>query len=72
MKDLELEIKKGQEHFNKLLKEQIKRAQNLEKEEDFVDYSKLNTIKIAIVKGDGIGPIITSVAEKVLNILLFP
>lgn len=70
MKDLELEIKKGQEHFNKLLKEQIKRAQNLEKEEDFVDYSKLNTIKIGIVKGDGIGPIITSVAEKILNILL--
>ena len=70
MDNLELEIKKGEEHFKKLLKEQIKRAENLEKEEDFVNYSKLKTIKIGIVKGDGIGPIIVSVAEKVLNILL--
>lgn len=70
MQDLDLEIKKGEEHFKNILKEQLKRAQNLEKEEDFVNYSELKTIKIAIVKGDGIGPLIVSVAEKVLNILL--
>lgn len=37
---------------------------------DFTDYSKLETIKIGVCGGDGIGPIISAEAEKVLKYIL--
>ena len=42
----------------------------MKEQKDFVDYKKLKTIKIGIIKGDGIGPNIVSCAEKVLNAIL--
>ncbi len=64
------EIKVAGEKFCSLLKSQLKRVQEIKNQEDFTDYSKLKTIKIGIIEGDGIGPFIVSAALKVLNILL--
>ena len=64
------EIKLAGEKFCSLLKSQLKRVEEIKNQEDFTDYSKLKTIKIGIIEGDGIGPFIVSAALKVLNILL--
>ena len=37
---------------------------------DFVDYTKLDTLTIGVCGGDGIGPIITEAAQRVLEYLL--
>ena len=66
LKDME----KYGEFFCKLLKEQLKRAELIEANKNFVDYSKLKTIKIGILDGDGIGPVIVSAAEDILKFLL--
>ncbi len=58
------------EHFLNVLKQQFLRVEKMKEQKDFVDYKKLKTIKIGIIKGDGIGPNIVSCAEKVLNAIL--
>ena len=55
-------------HFEKLLNEQIDRAQRLEQTEAFAFTSR--PLRIAIAPGDGIGPTITACAESALRILL--
>ena len=56
------------EHFRQLLTEQLNRveAMNFEK----TDFSAKKTVTIGVVDGDGIGPIITQQATRVLNKLL--
>lgn len=49
------EIKNAQEKFSQLLSEQFDRIDRMKAEKDFIDYSKLDTIEIGIVGGDGIG-----------------
>lgn len=57
-------------HFEKLLCEQAERVERLKCEGDFVDYAKLDKIIIGVVGGDGIGPMITAQAARVLEYLL--
>ena len=64
MKELELAC----ESFRKLVQEQLDRVANAKSEK--VDYSTKKTVTIGIVDGDGIGPIITGEAVKVLEHLL--
>ena len=64
------DIEKYGELFCSLLKEQLKRAELIKSNKNFIDYSKLKTIKIGIVEGDGIGPVIVSAAEDILKFLL--
>ncbi len=64
------EIEKAGERFVSLLKGQMKRLEIIKNQGDFVDYSKLKTIRIGIINGDGIGPVIVSAAQDVLNFLL--
>ena len=64
MKELELAC----ESFKKLVQEQLDRIANANSEK--VDYSTKETITIGIVDGDGIGPIITGEAVKILEHLL--
>ena len=56
------------EHFRQLLTEQMNRveAMNFDK----TDFSAKKTVTIGVVDGDGIGPIITQQATRVLNKLL--
>jgi len=57
-------------HFRALLEKQIKRAEALEKNAEKVDFSALPQIVIGICGGDGIGPIITREATRLLEHLL--
>ncbi len=64
------EIEAAAEHFKKLLAEQLERNDNIKSVKDFVDYNTLETIVIGVCGGDGIGPIITKEAARVLEFLL--
>ena len=57
-------------HFKALLENQQQRAAMMREQKDFVNYSALPTIIIGICGGDGIGPVITHEAERVLRFLL--
>ncbi|MGN1001195.1 MAG: isocitrate/isopropylmalate dehydrogenase family protein [Oscillospiraceae bacterium] len=56
--------------FRTLLEEQSLRAERMEQAEPAVDYSKKDKIVIGVCPGDGIGPIITGEAARVLEKLL--
>ncbi len=58
------------EHFRALLNEQIARQQKMENDSGAVDYSTLDKIVIGVCGGDGIGPIISAEAERLLRFLL--
>ncbi len=68
--NFEEKINRAKEHFGKILEAQLKRFERLKKEEEWVDYSKLKPIIVGVVGGDGIGPYITSEAQRVLEHLL--
>lgn len=63
-------ISNATNHFEKLIKNQLDRIKTMKSQKDFVDYKNLDTIKIGICGGDGIGPVITKEAERVLKFLL--
>ena len=56
--------------FRKLMSDQLARVEDMKSQGDFVDYTKLDTIKIGVCGGDGIGPIISAQAKKVLEFIL--
>lgn len=58
------------EKFRKILSKQLARVEDMKAQGDFTDYSTLDTIRIGVCGGDGIGPIITAEAEKVLRFML--
>ena len=63
-------IERAKEHFGSLLERQIERVTAMKESADFVDYNALDTIKIGLLGGDGIGPAITDTARGVLERLL--
>jgi len=60
----------AKEKFGHLIEEQLKRVRAIESQGDWVDYTKLKRINIGIVPGDGIGPVITEQAKRVLSVVL--
>lgn len=58
------------EKFRKILLDQLERVEAMKNQGDFIDYSTLNPIVIGICGGDGIGPIITAEAHRMLEFLL--
>ena len=58
------------EKFRKLMADQLTRVEDMKAQGDFVDYDKLDCIKIGVCGGDGIGPIITAQARRVLEFIL--
>ena len=58
------------EKFRALLTSQLARVEDMKAQGDFLDYSALDTIRIGICGGDGIGPIISAEAERVLRFIL--
>ena len=64
------EIIQATEKFQKLLKRQLERAEQLKKNSKVIDYKKLDKIIIGICGGDGIGPIISKQAKRVLEYIL--
>ena len=72
---MQTEIYKNQldtacDKFRAILEAQLKRVEDMKSQGDFVDYSSLDTIKIGVCGGDGIGPTITHEARRVLEFLL--
>ena len=63
-------VENAKNHFEKLVKEQLNRIEDLKKGADWIDYSTLKPIIIGVAGGDGIGPEITKHAENVLKFLL--
>ncbi len=58
------------EKFRKILEEQLTRVEEMKAQDGFVDYAALDTIKIGVCGGDGIGPTITAAAREVLEYVL--
>ena len=58
------------EKFRAILEKQLSRVEDMKAQGDFTDYSALDTIKIGVCGGDGIGPIITKEAARVLKFML--
>lgn len=63
-------IEEAAEHFKALLKEQIERQERMEKAAVKTDFNSIPKLTIGLIDGDGIGPVIMSVAEKLLTELL--
>ena len=58
------------EKFRKILEQQLVRVEDMKAQGDFVDYSSLDKLIIGVCGGDGIGPIISAEAERVLKFML--
>ena len=64
------QIKSAVEKFEALIREQDARSEAIKQQGDFVDYDSLDKLTIGICGGDGIGPIITKEAARVLKFIL--
>lgn len=64
------QIEAAKEKFGRLLEKQLSRVEDMKAQGDFVDYRSLDKIVIGVCGGDGIGPAITSQAQRVLMYLL--
>ena len=58
------------EKFAALLEKQLARVERMKADNQMIDYTKLDKLIIGIVGGDGIGPIITGEAQRILETLL--
>lgn len=56
--------------YEKIIRMQLERVVKMKEQGDFLDYSNLPKLIIGVCGGDGIGPMITSMAEKALKSLL--
>lgn len=63
-------VEAAKERFGQLLEEQLERVEKMKGQGDFIDYKSLDRIIIGVCGGDGIGPAITSQAQRVLEFLL--
>ena len=63
-------IDRAKEHFGKLLENQMQRMERMKSQPDWIDYSKIKPVKIGILAGDGIGPIIAEDSKRVLEAVL--
>ena len=61
---------KAVEHFRKLIEEQLARVERMKSDSGFVDYAALDKLVIGVCGGDGIGPVISREAARVLEYLL--
>ena len=61
-------MKQALQQFEILLREQLGRLETLDKPKK--DFTKMETVTVGIVPGDGIGPVIVPQAVRVLNYLL--
>ena len=70
MNEESLQLDNACAKFRKILEEQLARVEDMKSQGEFVDYSALDKVIIGVCGGDGIGPIITAEAERVLAFVL--
>lgn len=63
-------IEQAKEHLSQVLEAQLDRIARMKAGEEKTDYSKLATIVVGIIGGDGIGPFIAEEAQRVLEALM--
>lgn len=63
----EQQIKAAQEKLAELIRSDFARIDRMKADQEVTDFSKLETITIGVMPGDGIGPIIMGQALRVLN-----
>jgi isocitrate dehydrogenase (NAD+) len=63
-------INAAKEHFGKLLNEQWDRVDRISENARPVSFAQLPVIQIGVCGGDGIGPMITAAAKRILEYLL--
>lgn len=68
MSEVNESIQNAVDAFQKILREQLERIENMNAEK--VDYATKKTVTIGVIDGDGIGPVITKEAHRVLEKLL--
>jgi isocitrate dehydrogenase (NAD+) len=64
------QIEAAKTHFGKIIEEQLARVERLKQQPDWLDFSQVKPIKIGMIGGDGIGPIIALESQRVLEYLL--
>ena len=69
-KDYKNELDMACEKFRAILEAQLERVEDMKTQGDFIDYAALDTVRIGVCGGDGIGPTITKEARRVLEYLL--
>ena len=67
---MENQIRAAVEKYETLIRAQLKRNEKITAEKDFADYGRLDKLIIGVCGGDGIGPVITNEAARVLKFLL--
>lgn len=60
----------AQDHFGDILVTQLARVRRIKKAQDWIDYATLRPLIIGMIGGDGIGPYITTEAQRVLEHML--
>ena len=70
MENYNIQLDEACAKFRKVLEGQLKRVEDMKSQGDFTDYAAIDTIKIGVCGGDGIGPIITKEAARVLKFML--
>nr|MBQ4318639.1 isocitrate/isopropylmalate dehydrogenase family protein [Clostridia bacterium] len=65
-----VQIEEAVKKYEALLRGQLERVERINANKEAVDYAKMDNIVIGLCGGDGIGPVITAAAEKVLRYLL--
>ena len=70
MTNYETYINESVAHFKKLLEEQLAREDRMEADQSKVDFATKEQIIVGLVGGDGIGPILTEQAKRVLEFLI--
>lgn len=63
-------VERAKTHFAKLVEEQLARVERMKQAEDWIDYAQLKPVIIGVCGGDGIGPIISAEAQRVLEEML--
>ena len=63
-------LEQAVEQFKKVMEKQLARVEKMKADTDATDFTKKQKVVIGICGGDGIGPVITHEAERVLRFLL--
>ncbi len=70
MENYNAQLETAMEKFRRILEKQLIRVEDMKSQGDFTDYAAIDTIKIGVCGGDGIGPTITREARRVLEYML--
>ena len=63
-------IEAAKAHFGTVLQEQLERVDRLRREVDWIDFESVHPIIVGMIGGDGIGPTISEVTQRVVGHLI--